>query len=159
MSANEATRNPDILVVKNFPCGSRWSRAPRARAVWVPWVGFTSQQPTCVCKPMQVKRASAWLVARRVPPKQRCGIGWTLGPPRSPSSRPAAWEPALRPKAPWFWVAGATGVGRRRGGGALIGLYLSFLWESSFLFLVFSMVFSLAWWRYFLGFCYGESTG
>ena len=37
---------------------------------------------------MQVKRASAWLVARRVPPKQRCGIGWTLGPPRSPSSRP-----------------------------------------------------------------------
>ena len=25
----------------------------------------------CVCKPIQVKRASAWLVARRVPPKQR----------------------------------------------------------------------------------------
>ena len=56
------------------------------------------------------------------------------------------------------WLV-STGGGRRRGGGALIGLYLSFLWESSFLFLVFSMVFSLAWWRYFLGFCYGESTG
>ena len=31
-----------------------------------------------------------------------------------------------------------------RGGGALSGLYLSFLWESFVLFLVFSMVFSLA---------------
>ena len=30
-----------------------------------------------------------------------------------------------------------------RGGGALSGLYLSFLWESFVLFLVFSMVFSL----------------
>ena len=47
---------------------------------------------------MQVKRASAWLVARRVPPKQRCGIWWARAPPRSPSSLPA-WEPALRPGA------------------------------------------------------------
>ena len=108
---------------------------------------------------MQVKRASAWLVARRVPPKQRCGIGWTRGPPRSPSSLPA-WEPALRP-GPWKALGGCCPLELEggEGGGALIGLYLSFLWESSFLFLVFSMVFSLAWWRYFLGFCYGESTG
>ena len=45
---------------------------------------------------------------------------------------------------------------RERGGGALSGLYLSFLWESFVLFLVFSMVFSsmmsifarlLLWWK------------
>ena len=27
---------------------------------------------------MQVMRASVWLVARRVLPEQRCGVGWTL---------------------------------------------------------------------------------
>ena len=90
-----------------------------------------------------------------------CGIGWTLGPPplpQQPARRLGAGLAAKGSLVGFGWLV-STGVGRRRGGGALIGLYLSFLWESSFLFLVFSMVFSLAWWRYFLGFCYGESTG
>ena len=30
--------------------------------------------------PMQLMRASVWLVARLVLPEQRCGVGWTLGP-------------------------------------------------------------------------------
>ena len=84
--------------------------------------------------------------------------GLRLNTPLAPALRLGAGLAAKGSLVGFGWLV-STGVGRRRGGGALIGLYLSFLWESSFLFLVFSMVFSLAWWRYFLGFCYGESTG
>ena len=94
-------------------------------------------------------------------PQQPARLGAGLAARRP--SRPLPWESALRPGPFRFWVAAVHWrlelEGRRRGGGALTGLYLSFLWESSFLFLVFSMFFSLAWWRYFLGFCYGESAG
>ena len=83
---------------------------------------------------------------------------WAPPLPQQPARRLGAGLAAKGSLVGFGWLV-STGVGRRRGGGALIGLYLSFLWESSFLFLVFSMVFSLAWWRYFLGFCYGESTG
>ena len=118
------------------------SRAPSARAVGVPCVLFRFH--FLFLKPIiQVRRASAWLVALRVLPKQRCGIGWTGRPARSPQ-RPA-WEPAFRPgPAPRFgWLLSTEVERRRRGGGALTSLYLSFLWESSFLFLVFSILFPL----------------
>ena len=65
------------------------SRAPSARAVGVPCVLFRFH--FLFLKPIiQVRRASAWLVALRVLPKQRCGIGWTGRPPRSPSGLPGS---------------------------------------------------------------------
>ena len=88
------------------------SRAPSARAVGVPCVLFRFH--FLFLKPIiQVRRASAWLVALRVLPKQRCGIGWTGRPARSPQ-RPA-WEPAFRPAPRFGWLLLPTGVGRRRG--------------------------------------------
>ena len=53
---------------------------------------------------MQVVRASVLLVARRVLPEQRCGVGWTLGPAPLP---PAAV--GGRPVRPAPWLGSVTG--------------------------------------------------
>ena len=83
-------------------------------------------------------------LARRAP----CAAGaavWIRVDPRARPAPPSSRGGAAG-KARWLLsTEGITSMWKReRGGGALSGLYLSFLWESFVLFLVFSMVFSLA---------------
>ena len=89
-------------------------------------------------------------LARRAP----CAAGaavWSRVDPRARPAPPSSRGGAAGKARPLVRLVGCCPLKRslpcgrgERGGGALSGLYLSFLWESFVLFLVFSMVFSLA---------------
>ena len=72
-------------------------------------------------------------------------LGGPVPPPAPPAAGPPPGSRPCGPAPGRFWAAAVhwSVEGGEEWRRALIGLYLSFLWESSFLFLVFSILFPL----------------